>query len=660
MTFFGKIKWLLIFAVAILFVVFIGRSIGATNKNTTAQSQTNNSLSPKDSVFSTTTESLASNTFPKEKYTLTQNHVYFNDFFAGAHLIENADKATFEILKPMKMDCGSPAYAHDKNHVFFDDKVLEGADTMTFEVLASPYSKDRYHVYVDGKPLRGVDPQSFRVVTEKPSRHSCDESSVALFARDARHWIHADIVDLNIDPDSLVFFNNTFFKDKNGLYYFTIGDYAYKKIDAADPVTFVALSDSFAKDKSHVYQYALGMEYEEFKTLPMDPATFVLVGSDNTYYHVYKDKDHVFYGPYNWEIKGADVPTFVLFVTATNTIFYKDKNKVYRTLNGRHGAWSIDPIEGSDPSTFTILQTENHNTYSKDASSVFFNAQKISGADPKSFKSIPKIYGLSADSAHVFIENEMMKNLDPNTLRIYDFYLTDFNGVYILEQDNLGGNPVRITLLHGVSPVTFRVLSAGYAVDNTAVYYRGNKIINADVATFHTLGDGVSEGYAKDNTTLYFEGVPIKPHFPVDVATFEVLSQYFARDKNHVIFNIGASNQVGGIFGIIMEADPATFSVPLDGEGSTTGSLYGIDVSHVYYYDKVVPGADPKTFHLNGGYYGKDATSVYYNGRVVVLADPLTFFVHQNNSSRAQDKNYIYTEGQAERPTDEAIWARNP
>lgn len=120
----------------------------------------------------------------------------------------------------------------------------------------------------------------------------------------------------------------------------------------------------------------------------------------------------------------------------------------------------------------------------------------------------------------------------------------------------------------------------------------------------------------------------------------------------------------------LSEADPATFKR----FGMTISDLYSRDQNHVFYRDKIVPGADPQTFTqmtfdqketnfwkdqnqvyydgvalenskapgftILGSLYAKNSTTVYYGSKTLIDADAKSFTFLESNL--AKDKNYLF------------------
>jgi len=53
-------------------------------------------------------------------------------------------------------------FARDNSHVFWEDKIVAGADPATFKAIDFGYGTDKNHVYYRTAVVKGADPQSFK------------------------------------------------------------------------------------------------------------------------------------------------------------------------------------------------------------------------------------------------------------------------------------------------------------------------------------------------------------------------------------------------------------------------------------------------------------------------------------------------------------------
>lgn len=118
----------------------------------------------------------------------------------------------------------------------------------------------------------------------------------------------------------------------------------------------------------------------------------------------------------------------------------------------------------------------------------------------------------------------------------------------------------------------------------------------------------------------------------LDIASFEVLSEKYTRDKNRVYSKVVSP----GVFLVIRlpQADPASFEI--------LAPLLVRDRKHVWYGEHLQPGVDPltvKPVERMGGVF-KDKNAVYFFGEKLAGADPASF-LHLDSGYYA-DRNRIY------------------
>lgn len=145
-----------------------------------------------------------------------------------------------------------------------------------------------------------------------------------------------------------------------------------------------------------------------------------------------------------------------------------------------------------------------------------------------------------------------------------------------------------------------KITGASYKVRGEAVYYVGKmqglgsrtltKLEGVDVSTFRVL----KNGYAKDKNKAYFLGeLMVQSHGP----SFKVLRHLFAKDNQQV------------------------------------------------FYRSVVVSQQTESFKILNPYYSKDFEFAYYKGTQIPDADSKTFQVHSRNKDEAKDKNGYFKSG---------------
>jgi hypothetical protein len=195
-------------------------------------------------------------------------------------------------------------------------------------------------------------------------------------------------------------------------------------------------------------------------------------------------------------------------------------------------------------------------------------------------------------------------------------------------------------------------LGHGYTRQGEFIYFDGQRIDQAgreDFARFtRVLGyspkmcvkldatsfKALSLEYTKDKNMVYYRWISPGKFWVVEVdeadaASFEVIGFNLARDKNNVWW-----------YGRILPgADPATTQIVHEG-------YVWKDKNKVWYQHQPIVAADPKTFrHVGAGYY-IDAKGAYWSGDLIDDADPETFKVLGGNSFVAVDRTSVYCSGQ--------------
>ena len=150
----------------------------------------------------------------KENYSKDKNHVYFQE-----KPVKGIDSKTFEVL----------GYFHvkDKNNIYvrehYDYKPVRGADMKTFEILTPLYTKDKNYVYYDSKVINGADSLTFMVMKEiKENGHE--------YAKDKKRVYYKGKEIIGSDSVTFEIINRNFSKDKNNVYYKSNSDTAISGI----------------------------------------------------------------------------------------------------------------------------------------------------------------------------------------------------------------------------------------------------------------------------------------------------------------------------------------------------------------------------------------------------------------------------------------------
>lgn len=185
-----------------------------------------------------------------------------------------------------------------------------------------------------------------------------------------------------------------------------------------------------------------------------------------------------------------------------------------------------------------------------------------------------------------------------------------------------------------------------YQIRDGRVWYGSSELKGVDLATFEPLG----RYWARDAQHVYTQS---SVNRNADRETFQVLNHLYTKDKNHAYY----------LSGIIKEADAATFRVldegryprpgwPTPSEDSDSGWAFegfACDATQVFHYVMtigkpcVLRGADPATFEVLPYSYGRDAKSAYYAKYRLKGSRPATFRL-LNQHFAVDDHSVFYGE----------------
>lgn len=240
-------------------------------------------------------------------------------------------------------------------------------------------------------------------------------------------------------------------------------------------------------------------------------------------------------------------------------------------LTSRH-CWQALP--GIEPQTFSPVsflpqgdRAAQPSHYSKDSHGVYYNDVRVD-ADPATFKVLSRNW--ASTSQGIMYAGVPRPEIDAASLQILEHgWARDKNSVYY------SGAAVK-----DADPASLRVLNAHYALDNAHVFHRADVLATpkspGSIASFQALGNG---GYAKDAVSVYHEGQRIAD---ADSASFVLIdtrtNDCYARDS-HRVYYCGKPVALG---------DAESFVV-LD-------SFFAIDNERVYFGGAAVATADRGTF----------------------------------------------------------------
>ena len=334
------------------------------------------------------------------------------------------------------------------------------------------------------------------------------------------------------------------------------------------------------------YKYAEGKDFQ-FKVKNVDLGTFKVLNDKYA-----KDVKNVYFSG-NKSFEDVDAGTFEVLPAD----YSKDKNNVYSPENG----W-IQRVNGANPKTIKVL----NQFYLKDDKNVFFNDEKILGADANSFIALDKENG----------------------------YAKDKNSVYYFGQK-----------VEGANAKTFEVISDGeYSKDDKNVYASGEIIKDADPETFREFPE---TSYSRDKNNLYYYYGEDKFLGKIDENKFEFLDDFIIRNGNEIYF-----------YGKKLKLKDAKKFKLIKNTGIMTTSkiiVYGKDDENIYVVTpddapgniRIIENADKDTFEvMENNRYSKDKNNIYYLGNYGIVkledVDKVSFVISEQFPFSYDRKNVYY------------------
>ena len=348
----------------------------------------------------------------------------------------------------------------------------------------------------------------------------------------------------------------------------------------------LGMAEYIKTDNEVYYKYAEGKDFQ-FKVKNVDLGTFKVLNDKYA-----KDVKNVYFSG-NKSFEDVDAGTFEVLPTD----YSKDKNNVYSPENG----W-IQRINGANPKTIKVL----NQFYLKDDKNVFFNDEKILGADANSFIALDKENG----------------------------YAKDKNSVYYFGQK-----------VEGADPKTFEVISDGeYSKDDKNVYASGEIIKGADPKTFREFPE---TSYSRDKNNLYYYYGEDKFLGKIDENKFEFLDDFIIRNGNEIYF-----------YGNKLKLKDAKKFKLIKNTGIMTTSkiiVYGKNDENVYVVTpddapgniRIIENADKDTFEvMENNRYSKDKNNIYYLGNYGIVkledVDKASFVISEQFPFSYDRKNVYY------------------
>jgi hypothetical protein len=398
-----------------------------------------------------------------------KNHVYY---FANDNLYTSAyeiDTASFQIH-----DMDWYTYFTDKNYVYFIDeketdaldllKVVPNSDSSTYETIGNRgFAKDKNQVYFDYQVIEGADPKIFEIVKAIDGEIIRDEHSLFIFDEKLDNFKKAPNFDLQtVEQVEVGIFPSNIFKNDEAVYSYDVLNYTLIKMQGADPKSFYSTQyidgTILFQDKNAFY--VLKPENYALIKIDGDKDTFkILVGKDH--FVLAKDKYNIYYiDKTDVDIlSGVDIETFEI-VADTRDVIAKDEKAVYSLSNG-----AFQQIPGIDVKTFEVIQDLNsflardiNHIYTKDPTT--YELVQFEEMDADTFEVVSYVEGSGAypvvkdkDAVFVFTGDQFEKVIDADALTFSStvipeqsgYYFKDKNYTWVYKWAYNGGSIVKFT-----------------------------------------------------------------------------------------------------------------------------------------------------------------------------------------------------------------------
>ncbi|MFZ6873469.1 DKNYY domain-containing protein [Undibacterium sp. Di27W] len=178
------------------------------------------------------------------RYALDEKHVYFD-----GRLIEGADAGSFTGVSNPNAQAGEERFTlfwKDQAHVYLEGRILPGAKAAEFRHLGGRYGSDNQQVYYGWQVLQGGNPASFQLLNPDMGK---DDKQVFVFDKACKlnaptaHFHLLSNQDLAVYATDGQFLYAVFFGAMEPL----------QVVTDADPATFTLLERSYFKDNKRVY-----------------------------------------------------------------------------------------------------------------------------------------------------------------------------------------------------------------------------------------------------------------------------------------------------------------------------------------------------------------------------------------------------------------------
>lgn len=327
----------------------------------------------------------------------------------------------------------SPHFHKVKNKLVMNDSyhtVIPDGDANSFVQLGEHYSKDKNHVYFDKRILDGADISSFVKVS-------------GYFAKDKDHVYREGDVLKDADAASFVHLEGPYFKDKNHIY---CND-RIMPIDIANANQIKIwydhyYMDSYITDGKNLFSYdtLLAGAQLDIPSFGVISKQRLCYDKNGIYERVYNNRDFILKKiPFNYSVPPDNSNVFISD-KVNEYLFYK--NQAYNITTGFFENLTpeqIDLTRRREKDLIKIndsvqLKTIYTMLLGRVGNKIYWGNKETS-ADPETFEKVPGTHAYYKDKNNVYLYSYgdgliTLKGIDPGSVRLFNDFLADKNYIY--------------------------------------------------------------------------------------------------------------------------------------------------------------------------------------------------------------------------------------
>ena len=328
-----------------------------------------------------------------------------------------------------------------------------------------------------------------------------------------------------------------------------------------------------------------------------------------------------------------------LFLQSCDLGYKTEEGKVYYYTWNEGSGSNRYLIKDADIKTFKALENSN---YAKDKNYGYFEGDKIKGIYSQSFQSINDYY--AKDNLHAYYENKIIGGALGKHFEVIK------EGPYSKDGKNYFYKNISLNIS---DYKTVKILDNLTIIDRFHIYIQSDINSDSSFTKKFPLNDYDSfellkEGYSKDNKRVYFKGEIIELANP---KTFEILDYAKGKDDKNIFYGtckIENPNTLIDLYGIYMKDNLAVYYNNRKIIGANPKSFeiiyeeWSKDDKNVFFEGKKMKNIDCESFEQVKGYFVKDYSKVFYKDSLIINAHPKTIKTFDNWDFIRDDKAIFF------------------